>query len=112
VLDETGRPRLETSYFIEPCGEPEKTGSADRPFGTGALEPSVAAPEPAPKPYTLSQALAEELAIQRQPTFLGALLHCRRRCRGQPAGLYAAGRRADRMHRPRHKQGTHRSPVR
>ncbi len=67
VLDETGLPRLDSSHFIEPSDEPEETGRADGPAGIGdALEPSVTAPEPAQKAHTLSQALADELAIQRR----------------------------------------------
>jgi ParB family chromosome partitioning protein len=67
VLDEMGRPRLDTSYFIEPSDESEETGTTDGPAGTGdAPEPSVTAPEPAQKAHMLSQALADELAIQRR----------------------------------------------
>jgi ParB family transcriptional regulator, chromosome partitioning protein len=67
VLDESGQPRLDTSYFIEPSEEPEETGATGEPATTGdAREPSVTAPEPAPKSAGLSQALADELAIQRR----------------------------------------------
>jgi len=67
VLDDTGQPRLDTSYFVEPSDEPDETGTADGPAATGdALEPSVAAPESVQKQHALSQALADELAIQRR----------------------------------------------
>ena len=67
VLDETGQPRLETSYFVEPSDEPEEIGTAGGPAGTGdGLKPSASAPEPVQKQHALSQALADELAIQRR----------------------------------------------
>jgi ParB family chromosome partitioning protein len=67
VLDESGQPRLDTSYFVEPSGGPDQT---DGPDGTSeradAGEPVAASPEPSSKPAGLSQALADELAIQRR----------------------------------------------
>jgi ParB family transcriptional regulator, chromosome partitioning protein len=67
VLDETGQPQLDTSYFVEPSDEPRETGTADRPTGTDeAPEPVVTIPEPAQRAHGLSQALADELAIQRR----------------------------------------------
>jgi ParB family chromosome partitioning protein len=67
VLDEAGQPRLDTSYFVEPSDEPEEAGTDEGPAGTDdAREPSVTAPEPVQKAHALSQALADELAIQRR----------------------------------------------
>jgi ParB family chromosome partitioning protein len=67
VLDELGQPRLDTTYYVEPADEPEETGSNVTPrSGDGAGQPSVPPAEPAGKPASLSQALADELAIQRR----------------------------------------------
>jgi ParB family chromosome partitioning protein len=67
VLDEAGQPRLDTSYFVEPSDEPAETGTADEPVAPdNASEPPVTASGSAPKPHTMSQALADELAIQRR----------------------------------------------
>jgi ParB family chromosome partitioning protein len=69
LLDEQGRPRLDTSYFAEPLDEPEQ---ADR-VGEDAAEASDCAGKSAGgvaqeprKSAGLSQALADELAIQRR----------------------------------------------
>jgi ParB family chromosome partitioning protein len=67
VLDDNGEPRLDTSYFVEPSDEPEDVGTGDEPAGIpDARGPVVTAPEPGPRAHTLSQALADELAIQRR----------------------------------------------
>jgi ParB family chromosome partitioning protein len=67
LLDETGQARLDTSYYAEPCAEPKEATSADVPASASdAAKPSANAPVPAPKPHALSQALADELAIQRR----------------------------------------------
>jgi ParB family chromosome partitioning protein len=67
VLDENGQPRLDSSYYVEPSEEPEE-GESDEGSGgiDDAPEPAVIVPEPAQKAHTLSQALADELAIQRR----------------------------------------------
>jgi ParB family chromosome partitioning protein len=67
LLDNTGQPRLETSYFVEPSHVPDDTGTADGTSSASEVgEPAVAATEPLIKPAGLSQALADELAIQRR----------------------------------------------
>jgi ParB family chromosome partitioning protein len=67
VLDETGQPRLDTSYFVEPCDDPAEPGTVEESVSAGdTREPTVTDPEPAQKPHALSQALADELAIQRR----------------------------------------------
>jgi len=67
VLDNGGQPRLDTSYFVEPSDEPEEPEDGEGSAPTDdAPEPAVIVPEPAQKAYTLSQALADELAIQRR----------------------------------------------
>jgi ParB family chromosome partitioning protein len=66
ILDEAGQPRLETSYFVEPSDEPEEVEASDQQATGDAREPSPEAPEPAAKSASLSQALADELAIQRR----------------------------------------------
>jgi ParB family chromosome partitioning protein len=67
LLDETGQPRLETSYYLEPTDEPEESRERG---GTGTRgdgqDPPVIVAEPAIKQVPLSQALADELAIQRR----------------------------------------------
>ncbi|HEX8669103.1 MAG TPA: chromosome partitioning protein ParB, partial [Allosphingosinicella sp.] len=67
LLDETGQPRLETSYYVEPSDEPEESiesGGSDA--GGGRQEAPVVLVEPPVKQVSLSQALADELAIQRR----------------------------------------------
>ena len=67
VLDQPGQPRLDTTYFIEPCDEPEEAGTPEGAAGTAdEPEPAVTSPEPPRKSQGLSQALADELAIQRR----------------------------------------------
>lgn len=67
VLDQTGQPRLDTTYFIEPRDEPEEAGTPEGAAGTAdEPEPAVTSPEPPRKSQGLSQALADELAIQRR----------------------------------------------
>lgn len=67
LLDETGQPRLDTAYFVEPSEQPEETGTTDEPaIADGARELGATTPDSAPKPAGLSQALADELAIQRR----------------------------------------------
>jgi ParB family chromosome partitioning protein len=67
LLDDAGQARLDTSYYVEPTDEPEEADAggtavngvdAPEPAGPGAGSPS--------KPAGLSQALADELAIQRR----------------------------------------------
>ncbi len=67
LLDETGQPRLDTSYFVEPCDEPEVARTPEGALGSaGERETAVTSPEPPQKAQALSQALADELAIQRR----------------------------------------------
>ncbi len=66
LLDETGQPRLDTSYFVEPSDEPDAVDVAEEAAkGADAREPVVTV-EPSNKPAALSQALADELAMQRR----------------------------------------------
>jgi ParB family chromosome partitioning protein len=67
VLDDAGQARLDTSYYVEPTDDPEGADAggeavndvdAPEPAGPGAVRPG--------KPAGLSQALADELAIQRR----------------------------------------------
>jgi ParB family chromosome partitioning protein len=66
LLDETGQPRLDTSFFVEP---PDESDLVDAPNGAAddaeKRDPEVAS-ERAHKPAALSQALAAELAMQRR----------------------------------------------
>lgn len=67
LLDEAGQPRLDTSYYAEPSDGPEEPaapGGADA--GADVQEAPVIVAEPATKQVSLSQALADELAIQRR----------------------------------------------
>ena len=67
LLDETGQPRLETSYYVEPSDEPEESiavGGSD--VGGDRQDAPVVQVEPPVKQVSLSQALADELAIQRR----------------------------------------------
>lgn len=67
LLDEAGRPRLDTSYYVEPSDEPqdpEEPGTTDA--GADRQETPVIVAPPPSKEVTLSQALADELAIQRR----------------------------------------------
>jgi ParB family chromosome partitioning protein len=67
VLDELGQPRLDTIYYVEPADEPEEPGTdATRVTGDEAQETVAAAAEPPGKSASLSQALADELAMQRR----------------------------------------------
>jgi ParB family chromosome partitioning protein len=67
VLDETGQPRLDTSYFVEPRDDPDELGTGAEPAGgANEGEPGITEEEPAQKSHTLSQALADELAMQRR----------------------------------------------
>ncbi|MFN3946272.1 MAG: ParB N-terminal domain-containing protein [Allosphingosinicella sp.] len=67
LLDEGGQPRLDTSYYVEPSDEPEELDESGGPDagGDGQEMPAIVA-EPAIRPVPLSQALADELAIQRR----------------------------------------------
>jgi len=67
LLDEAGQPRLDTSYYAEPSDEPEEpveTGTTDA--GADREEALVIVAPPPSKEVTLSQALADELSIQRR----------------------------------------------
>ncbi len=67
LLDEAGQPRLETSYYAEPSDEteqPAEPGATDA--GADSQEAPVIVVEPPIKQASLSQALADELAIQRR----------------------------------------------
>jgi ParB family chromosome partitioning protein len=67
VLNELGQPRLDTTYYVEPVDEPEEPATDVTPIGGGDARETVgAATEPSVKPASLSQALADELAIQRR----------------------------------------------
>ena len=67
LLDETGQPRLETSYYVEPSDGPEEPAApGETDTGTDAQEATVIVAEPPIKQASLSQALADELAIQRR----------------------------------------------
>jgi ParB family chromosome partitioning protein len=67
LLDETGQPRLETSYYVEPSDEPEESiASGGSDAGGDRQEAPVVLVEPPAKQVSLSQALADELAIQRR----------------------------------------------
>lgn len=67
LLDETGQPRLETSYYVEPSDEPEESiASGGSDAGGDRQEAPVVVAEPTTQPVPLSQALADELAIQRR----------------------------------------------
>jgi ParB family chromosome partitioning protein len=67
VLAENGEPRLDTSYFVEPCNDPEEPVTREGAASPGdTREPAATDSEPAHKPHALSQALADELAIQRR----------------------------------------------
>jgi ParB family chromosome partitioning protein len=67
VLDETGQPRLDTSYYAEPADEPEEADTDDEAgSGADAREPAGVVAETPGKSASLSQALSDELAIQRR----------------------------------------------
>jgi ParB family chromosome partitioning protein len=67
LLDETGQPRLETSYYVEPSDEPEESiASGGSDAGGDRQEAPLVLVEPPVKQVSLSQALADELAIQRR----------------------------------------------
>lgn len=67
LLDETGQPRLETSYYVEPSDEPEESiASGGFDAGGDRQDAPVVLVEPPVKQVSLSQALADELAIQRR----------------------------------------------
>ena len=67
LLDETGQPRLETSYYVEPSDESEELIASGGSDGGGdRQEAPVVVAEPSLKQVSLSQALADELAIQRR----------------------------------------------
>ncbi len=64
LLDESGRPRLDTSYYVEPLDEPA-TAQSDAPDKAASGQARVAADKTARAP-ALSQALVDELAMQRR----------------------------------------------
>jgi ParB family chromosome partitioning protein len=67
LLDEAGQPRLDTIYYVDPAGgphEPEEPGTTDA--GVDRQDAAVIVAPPPSKEATLSQALADELAIQRR----------------------------------------------
>lgn len=69
LLDDDGRPCLDTSYYAEPLPEPETPEAlgADQDMATGSgVLGSTASERHAGKPAGLSQAVADELAIQRR----------------------------------------------
>lgn len=67
LLDESGQPRLDTSYYVESSDEPEEPAAADViDAGADGQEAPVIVAEPPIKQASLSQALADELAIQRR----------------------------------------------
>ncbi|MFN3727559.1 MAG: ParB N-terminal domain-containing protein [Allosphingosinicella sp.] len=67
LLDETGQPRLDTSYYVEPSHEPEEpTEPTATDAGADAREAPVIVAEPPIKQASLSQTLADELAMQRR----------------------------------------------
>jgi len=67
LLDETGQPRLETSYYVEPSDEPEESiASGGSDSGGDRQEAPAVLVDPSVKQIPLSQALADELAIQRR----------------------------------------------
>jgi ParB family chromosome partitioning protein len=67
LLDEAGQPRLDTSYYVEPSDEPEESDEAGTTdAGADRQEAPVIVAPPPSKEVTLSQALADELAIQRR----------------------------------------------
>jgi len=67
LLDERGQPRLDTSYYVEPSDEPEEPAAPDAiDAGADGQEAPVIVAEPPIKQAALSQALADELAIQRR----------------------------------------------
>jgi ParB family chromosome partitioning protein len=67
LLDETGQPRLETSYYVEPSDEPDESIASGGPDAGGDRQDApVVLVEPPVKQVSLSQALADDLAIQRR----------------------------------------------
>lgn len=66
LLDETGQPRLETSYYVEPSDEPQESIASGGSDAGGDRQAPVVLVEPPVKQVSLSQALADELAIQRR----------------------------------------------
>lgn len=67
LLDETGQPRLETSYYVEPSDEPEESiASGGSDAGRDRQEAPVVLVERPVQQVSLSQTLADELAIQRR----------------------------------------------
>jgi ParB family transcriptional regulator, chromosome partitioning protein len=67
LLDETGQSRLDTTYYVELSDEPEESiASGGSEAGGDRQEAPVVAAEPPVRPASLSQALADELAIQRR----------------------------------------------
>ncbi len=67
LLDETGQPHLETSYYVESSDEQEESiESGGSNAGGDRQEAPVVLVEPPVKQVSLSQALADELAIQRR----------------------------------------------
>jgi ParB family chromosome partitioning protein len=65
LLDDEGRPRLDSTYYAEPAREELKPGEEGQSGAVIAVAPNVTAEE-ASKPAGLSQALVDELAIQRR----------------------------------------------
>jgi ParB family chromosome partitioning protein len=66
LLDESGQPRLETSYYVEPSDEPEESIASGGSGAGGEPQEALVLVEPPVKQASLSQALADELAIQRR----------------------------------------------
>ncbi|MFN3944044.1 MAG: ParB/RepB/Spo0J family partition protein [Allosphingosinicella sp.] len=67
LLDAKGEPRLDTAYYVEPSAESEEShdpGATDA--GADAEEAPVVVATPPIRQPSLSQALADELAIQRR----------------------------------------------
>ena len=67
LVDEAGQPRLDTSYYVGPSDEPEEPnepGTTDA--GADSQDGPIVVAAPPSKEVTLSQALADELAIQRR----------------------------------------------
>jgi len=67
LLDESGQPRLDTSYYAEPSDEPEEPAAPDAAdTDVDAQEATIIVAQPPITQASLSQALADELAIQRR----------------------------------------------
>lgn len=67
LLDDAGQPRLDVTYYAEPSDESEEAGdSGVTDAGADVQEAPIVVAEPPIKQVSLSQALADELAIQRR----------------------------------------------